>query len=161
MKTKYTKELLTPIVKKSLSWSQVIRSLGLKNTGGNYRHIQTIVKYHQLDYKHFTGQLWSKGQTSKSNPSIKRMAKRLSIPDAEIFKLNGHPMKNNSLTKRLVENHGWEYKCSICNLDTWQGQHLSLDLDHINGNNRDCSFKNLRFLCPNCHRITPTWGNKI
>jgi hypothetical protein len=35
-----------------------------------------------------------------------------------------------------------------------------LHLDHINGDAGDDRLKNLRFLCPNCHQQTATWGNK-
>jgi len=52
------------------------------------------------------------------------------------------------------------YKCSNCGLENWLGKTLSLDLDHIDGNNKNNKPDNLRLLCPNCHRQTPTWGNK-
>jgi 5-methylcytosine-specific restriction endonuclease McrA len=41
-----------------------------------------------------------------------------------------------------------------------ESKELVLELDHINGNNRDHRPNNLRFLCPNCHSQTPTWGNR-
>lgn len=37
---------------------------------------------------------------------------------------------------------------------------ITLHLDHINGVHNDNRFENLRFLCPNCHQQTDTWGNK-
>lgn len=52
------------------------------------------------------------------------------------------------------------YKCSCCGIDFWQDKPISLDLDHIDGNNQNNFPVNLRLLCPNCHRQTPTWGNK-
>lgn len=37
---------------------------------------------------------------------------------------------------------------------------ISLELDHINGNNTDNRIGILRFLCPNCHSQTPTFRAK-
>ena len=34
---------------------------------------------------------------------------------------------------------------------------LTLQIDHINGNNRDHNITNLRILCPNCHSQTENW----
>lgn len=59
----------------------------------------------------------------------------------------------------LIERDG--YKCSGCGVSEWSGKHLPLDIDHIDGNNRNDLPENLRFLCPNCHRQTDTWGSKV
>lgn len=51
-----------------------------------------------------------------------------------------------------------EYKCAFCgNNGVWQDRPLVLQLDHINGDNRDNRIENLRYLCPNCHSTTDTF----
>lgn len=53
-----------------------------------------------------------------------------------------------------------EYKCSICNIDTWLEKHITLEIDHIDGNNKNNDFSNLRYLCPNCHSQTLNWRGR-
>jgi hypothetical protein len=55
-----------------------------------------------------------------------------------------------------------KYSCLFCNLSLWLDEPITLELDHINGDNTDNRRGNLRMLCPNCHSTTPTWktGNK-
>ena len=79
------------------------------------------------------------------------------IPLDEI--LNGqHPTyQTHRLRLRLFESGLKEQKCEICGTSQWQGQQLSLILDHINGINDDHRFANLRIVCPNCDSLLPTF----
>lgn len=51
--SKYTAELLAPIVASSHSLSDVIRKLGIMPNGGNHRMISALVRRHGLDTSHF------------------------------------------------------------------------------------------------------------
>ena len=53
-----------------------------------------------------------------------------------------------------------EYKCERCGIVDWQGEQLTLELEHINGNKKDNRLENLALLCPNCHSQTETWRKK-
>ena len=64
------------------------------------------------------------------------------------------------LSKRLVKEGYLTYECSICGIKTWNGEKISLELDHINGIRHDHRLDNLRLLCPNCHSQTPTFKSK-
>ena len=54
---------------------------------------------------------------------------------------------------------GMIYECAYCGVNDWRGRKLVLPVDHVNGNWRDNRKENLRFLCPNCHSQTSTFGN--
>lgn len=53
-----------------------------------------------------------------------------------------------------------KHKCSKCGIDSWMGQPLSLEIDHIDGDRNNNSRDNLEALCPNCHSLTPTFRSK-
>lgn len=51
--------------------------------------------------------------------------------------------------------------CALCGIPSeWNNQPLTLQIDHIDGNNSCDKRSNLRALCPNCHSQQPTWGSK-
>lgn len=62
-------------------------------------------------------------------------------------------------TRRLVLEK-YQYRCAICNIDEWNSQPITLEIDHIDGINTRHDFDNLRPLCPNCHSQTKTWRGR-
>lgn len=66
----------------------------------------------------------------------------------------------NSMKMLILKHKIFEYKCSRCGISDWQGESISLEIDHISGNKNDNSKPNLRFLCPNCHSLTPTFRGR-
>lgn len=51
-------------------------------------------------------------------------------------------------------------QCEICDLTTWRGQDIPLELDHINGNSEDDRIENLRMVCGNCAMQLPTYKSR-
>lgn len=71
-----------------------------------------------------------------------------------------HRRNNDRLRKLILNAELLPYKCQ-CGLEAeWQSKPITLQLDHINGDHEDDRLENLRFLCPNCHAQTPTWGHR-
>lgn len=136
--SKYTKEKLEPIVAQSQSIMEVLRRLGLKETGGNHSHIKNVIKKLNLDTSHFLGQGWNKGKTFEKRPLEDYLSNRV--------KIRSHPLK-----LRLISAGVKEWKCEKCGLSDWRGEFISLELDHINGDHFDNRLENLQILCPNCH----------
>lgn len=156
--SKYTYELLVPIIRDSMSWAEVLTRLNLKLTGGNYRNIQIKAKAFEISFDHFTGSRWNKGKTMDTDSRIKSSSK---LKPSDVLK-----EKSNAPTKqvrRFFIQAGAKHQChnDECPvIDEWLGNPITLHLDHINGDTSDNRLANLRFLCPNCHQQTPTWGNK-
>jgi len=151
MEQKYTKELLESLVKESISYSQVVKKLGFTKTGGSpHRWIRKLIKRYDIDISHFKGQSWAKGLKGHSHPGIRTLSYK------EVFKKNSKVV-GTKLRRHYIQKHP-EYKCAVCNLEEWLGEKITLHLDHINSVNNDNRESNLRWICPNCHQQTNTWG---
>src|SRR5579885_73883 len=59
MRLKYTKEILEPVVKESLSMAQVLRKLGKRQSGGNHFHVKKVIEKLGIDTSNFTGKFWN------------------------------------------------------------------------------------------------------
>lgn len=149
---KYTKELLEPIVADSDSIADVVRALGLKMSGSTQNLITTRIKEYGLDTAHFTGKAWRRGRTF--DYEFKGAEHYLvMLPEGAVRPAAKY------LRRAMIES-GVEYVCVNGHPPEWMGKTLRLHVDHVDGNNLDNRLKNLRFLCPNCHDQTETWGRQ-
>jgi hypothetical protein len=142
MRTKYTEELLAPIVKKATSFDAVLRALALRRGGGNQSHIKRLINMYALDTSHFLGQTYglNRGCYPKRHwTQILRKQKQ------------DRRQPSDRLRRALLES-GRKHVCARCEQPVeWRGKPLTLQIDHKNGDWRDDRPTNLQFLCPNCH----------
>jgi hypothetical protein len=153
MRRKYTKEFLEPFVKSVTSMLQLLTVLGLRPTGGNNLCMKKRIEKFNIDISHFTGSAWSKGKTVRTDNRL------LKYTLEEMFCENS--IVATTVIRNYLENDpNFLHECSICKNTEWQGRKIPLELDHINGNNRDNRVENLRFICLNCHAQTHTFRGK-
>lgn len=119
-------------------------SAAVKETYASGRTPQTKV-YEHLPQETKDRMNWAKGKSL--------------VPNSVVFTQNSN-FANEMVKQRIVKDGLLEYKCCKCGIDSWQGETIVLDLDHINGDNRDNRLTNLRFLCPNCHSQTDTYKGR-
>jgi transposase-like protein len=114
----------------------------------------------KIKLAHEEGKIPGWNDLAKTKNLNRGWAKGKSItPNSDIFVENS-TYSNEFVKTRINKEHLLEYKCQKCAIDMWQGETIVLELDHINGNNRDHRLDNLRYLCPNCHSQTETFRGR-
>jgi hypothetical protein len=130
------------VVSKSKTISQVLRHFGFSRNQGHYHRMfhETVEKLN-VDTSHFT---------NKGVSSNKKHLQDILTKDSTY--------NSRDLKKRLIKDGLMEDCCTECGTgNVWNGKHITLHLDHINGQHNDNRLNNLRILCPNCHSQTETW----
>jgi 5-methylcytosine-specific restriction endonuclease McrA len=150
------KEDLQSLLNKSSSLREVLNKLGKQTrSGGNYDALRNRIVEDELDMA-----LLQENRRKQKKNSITR-TKQDAKPLRELLVQNGGKYSKKHLKKRILEAGLLEYKCALCGIGPeWNNQPLTLQMDHINGNNSDDRLENLRILCPNCHTQTHTYAGK-
>jgi hypothetical protein len=142
----YTKEEIVEAVKKSKSYSDVYRQLGLQINGGSYKWMKKLIEDNNLDISHFmTSEERMRRMTELSNKS-----KGESLYSTDNLS-NGERLSSGKL-QGFLKFKGIAYLCNSCGLDRWLDKPIRLDIDHIDGDCANNHIKNLQYICPNCHR---------
>lgn len=147
---KLSDEQFVELLKKSSTISEVLFKLGytVKGNSWGYSQIKRRMDDLNLDYSIFKGK-----------SAVIKTGRLNNVKKEDILKENCKHQRT-VLRRYVIKNNLIPYKCAICGCIEWQGKTLSLELDHINGINNDNRLENLRFLCPNCHSQTSTYGSR-
>lgn len=139
MPLRCTDDQFRELVVKHTTRAAILRELRHPTNQGVYsRYVNQKVAELGLDTSHWTTS--TKGLRSPSKISLDEML------------AEGSNAKSSRLKSRLLELGLLENRCSRCGLGPeWQGEPLSLHLDHIDGCHTNNQLSNLRILCPNCH----------
>jgi hypothetical protein len=149
---KYTKENLTEAAAMSNSFADVARHFGVAPQGGTQAHLKKRMVDEGVDFSHFKGRAWSREAVF--------LNRRRSSDDILQKLPEGSNRVNAHLLRRALIEVGVEQVCSICKINEWNGLPLDLEVDHIDGDYRNNTKDNLRFLCPNCHSQTGNYKAK-
>lgn len=138
-------------VSASSSLAQSLRRLGVPVSQANTRWLQSMIATLSLPTGHFVGSRRVDGSREQS-PILAAPLETLLKQDA--------PVATSHLRRRLLREGVLPACCSGCHRTTWRDRPIPLELDHINGDRHDNRLRNLRFLCPNCHALTPTYRGR-
>jgi hypothetical protein len=136
---KWRIEDLPAAVQQSKSWTELCGFLDLRPS--STESLKWRIKELGLNTDHFTSE-W--GHHHK-------------LADDAVFCENSHHMwaAKQRFYKQTPE------VCMLCGQGPiWNGKPLRFQIDHENGDSRDCRRENLRKICPNCHTQTDTYAGR-
>lgn len=144
---------LIEAVKKSSSKRAVLKKIGLKPTGGNYKQLEKYIREYDIDTAHFLGQGWNVGL--KFRPKLQKPLSEILVADSDF--------QSHKLKKRLLREGVKQARCECCEwAERSKDGRVPLEINHKNGDSRDNRIENLEILCPNCHSLRPHYrGSKL
>ena len=146
------KEELQEVVKSKNSISDVLKHYNFGATGATHITLKKRLIEDGIDFSHIK-------MGYKSNEGRKFNFKKTKEECINLLFINNSNYPTKTLKDYIILYNLLAYKCEACRNDgSWNNKPLSLQLDHINGIRTDNRLENLRFLCPNCHSQTETFG---
>ena len=142
------KEAVERAIEGASSTREALHRLGLRSAGGNYAAFKQACQKFNITQP-----------IGKADTTAARLAVR--IPLQDILIENSSYTSRDQIKKRCYAESLLKEKCYKCGIGPeWQGQHLTLQLEHKNGIHNDHRIENLEILCPNCHSQTDSFGGK-
>jgi 5-methylcytosine-specific restriction endonuclease McrA len=94
------------------------------------------------------------------NSDVNKRGKQLDAWEKKSYDrlFNGEKLHIQTLRKLLIGDV--DSCCELCNTSEWLGSPITLEVHHIDGNNKNNELKNLQILCPNCHSQTDNYRAK-
>ena len=146
------KEILQELLDTSTSYCEVLTKLHLNSrSGGLLTYLRTRLKEGEFNLAKINTNRLSKKKKRATRVFAGKKPEEVLIKDSSKLSVREYVFRHNRLP----------YSCQRCeNSGIWLDNPISLQLDHVNGDNKDHRLENLRWLCPNCHTQTPTWGGR-
>ena len=142
---RYTEQDVRDAVAGARSLSEALRTLGLRAAGSNFRTLKRLIERYDISTAHMDPNWVLRGERP-----------RVTIPLEQIM-VEGSSYSRGKLKRRLYEAGLKERRCELCGQgEVWNGDQMSLILDHINGVATDNRLENLRIVCPNCNATLDT-----
>ena len=147
-KNERNKVELSDIVANSTGYTSALTKIGVDNKGDNFRTLRRRMIKDEISFIHF------------SKPGHNLQIYNRPAPIETVLVVNS-TRKAGGFKLRLFKLGLLKEKCDECGLGPeWNGKAISLQIDHINGENTDNRIENLRILCPNCHSQTATFAGR-
>lgn len=141
--------IILRVIKESKTINEVLTKLGKNTSSVGYKYFKRYVTENNIDISHFF--------TQKEIIENQFKDGKLKKIDLDVMFKENSVTSRGAIKRRIIKDKLIEYKCNFCdNIGEWNGNKISLILDHINGVNNDNRMENLRFLCPNCNATLET-----
>lgn len=142
-----SKQELNDAVSRVTTYAECLRQFSLPASGGSFQILKRRVRELGISTAHF-----KQKRGTFSGLSTEKFVALLT---------ENSKLTQNRLRKYILRFGLLPHICGECGQHPlWNRKLLVLQLDHKNGVKSDCRIENLRWLCPNCHTQTETFGRR-